>query len=395
MGYIKRPIKSQIEAAIERGKSVLLLGPRQTGKTTLIQKIPVNLYINLAVPAQRLQYERNPSLITGIVENLVEEMSSPVLIIIDEVQKVPILLDAAQDLIDRKLAKFILTGSSARKLRHTSQLNLLPGRVVALRMSPLTFEELPNTYTLEDLLLYGALPHIVLENNQEAREIDLDSYVTIYLEEEIRAEAIVRNIGAFARFLELAATESGNIVNFSKLSQEIGVAHTTITEYYQILEDCLVVERIEPLLKTKFRRRLTKSQKYIFFDLGIRRLSAREGRDIPEKYKGVLFEQLIGLELIRCSRLQPIRTKILFWRDSQGPEVDWVIQQEGLYIPIEVKWSTTATLQDAKHLQLFLKEYENTKNGYIVCRVEQKIKLAENIYALPWREVNRLILNKC
>ena len=391
MDYINRLLTTQLIAALERGKSILLLGPRQTGKTTLIKQLSYDFYMNLAVPAQRLKYEKAPELFTGEIEALAENFSSrSPLVIIDEVQKVPLLMDAIQDLIDRKIAQFVLTGSSARKLRHAHQINLLPGRVVVLYLSPLSIDEMLTPFAVEDLLYYGSLPHIALEKNLDNKNIDLSSYVTTYLEEEVRAEAVVRNMGSFARFLELAASESGQLVNFSKLSQEIGVAHTTIAEYYQILEDCLIVERVEPLLKSNLRRRLTKTQKYLFFDLGVRRLCAHEGVSLPKEYLGRLFEQLIGLELIRCSRLFSPQIDILFWRDSQGPEVDWVIRKQNLYIPIEVKWSSHVTLSDAKYLQSFLSEYENTQNGYIICRVERKIKLADRIYAIPWQLTGKL-----
>ena len=144
----------------------------------------------------------------------------------------------AQDLIDRGRANFILTGSSARKLRRGARINLLPGRVAALRIDPFSLLELPAK-DLHERLLYGSLPGILSVGNNVDRETDLESYVTTYLEEEVRAEAVVRNLGDFARFLELAASESGGIINLRKLSQEIGVAHTTIGAYYQILEDCL------------------------------------------------------------------------------------------------------------------------------------------------------------
>lgn len=167
------------------------------------------------------------------------------LVIIDEIQKVPPLLDVIQEIIDQKLAQFILTGSSARKLRREKTLNLLPGRLVSLRLDPLLHEELLDL-GLEAMLTYGALPGIALQANNDDRETDLSSYVETYLEEEIRAEALVRNIGQFSRFLEYAGLESGSIVNYSALSQEIGVSHTTIASYFEILEDCLITERVDP-----------------------------------------------------------------------------------------------------------------------------------------------------
>ena len=289
MKYITRLQEEKIKRLINRNKSVLLLGPRQTGKTTLISCFKSDLFISLVPPEIRQRYEKSPGLLTGEVEALENKgVSKRPLVFLDEVQKVPSILDSVQDLIDRRKANFILTGSSARKLRRGSQVNLLPGRVVALRLDPLILREAPAS-NLEERLLFGALPGILSVAHSEERETDLESYVTTYLEEEIRAEAVVRNLGSFGRFLEYAASESGQVVNLRKLSQEIVVSHTTINSYYQILEDCLVAERIEPITRSKTRKKLTKSQKYLLFDLGVRRLAAREGRGLPRDVFGRLF----------------------------------------------------------------------------------------------------------
>src|SRR5260363_362919 len=353
---------------------------------------PADCTLSLVQPVVRQRYERNPALLTGELEALAEDQQTRVRVWIDEVQKVPALLDGIQDLIDRQIAQFILTGSSARKLRVGPAANWLPGRVVALRLDPLMWSELSEIrMTLGDLLLYGSLPGIVAVSQPEDKETDLASYVTGYLEEEIRSEALVRNVGQFARFLSLAASESGQIVNLRKLSQEIGVAHTTIAAYYQILGDCLIAERIEALTTGKLRRRLTKAPKYLFFDLGIRRLSAREGRQLPESYWGRLFEQWVGLELIRALRASNSPGKLYYWRDSNGPELDWVLERQGAYIPIEVKWTEKPRLQDAKYLALFKREYPKTERAYLVCRTPTKVKLAEGIYACPWENLMTLM----
>lgn len=395
MNYVSRAIENLIQHDLNRGKSILLLGPRQTGKTTLIQRLSTDFSLSFIQPAVRLRYEQDPSQLTGEIEAFAEDKKTTPLVCIDEVQKVPEILDVVQDLIDRRIAKFILTGSSARKLRSRSKINLLPGRVVAYHLDPLTYAELTDAkinLSLEELLLYGSLPAITQDKTLRDKEKDLQSYVVTYLEEEIRAEAAVRNVGAFARFLTLAAAESGNIINFSKLSQEIGVAHTTIAGYYQILEDCLVAERIEPLFKTKMRRKLMKTPKYLLFDLGVRRLCADEGTQMPTKNLGMLFEQWVGLELLHYARLSEKRVKVYFWRDANGPEIDWVLEKEGRYIPIEVKWTDRPTLADAKHLALFKQEYPEFQVAYVVCQTPRKMKLAEKIYALPWQELSSLFV---
>jgi predicted AAA+ superfamily ATPase len=210
------------------------------------------------------------------------------------------------------------------------------------------------------------------------------------LEEEIRAEALVRNIGPFARFLELAASESGRLVNFRKLSQEVGVAHTTIIDYYQVLEDCLIVERVDPLTKSRTRRKLTRASKYIFFDLGIRRVAGNEGHHLPLDTWGHLFEQFVGLEMIREARLQEIASRVLFWRDPAGPEVDWILEREGVLTPVEVKWTKSPSAQDAKHISIFLDEYQQAKQGFLICQIDRPALLTKNIMALPWQKMNHI-----
>ena len=389
MDYINRLLEKPLQAALARGKSVLLLGPRQTGKTTLIGRLQVDWSLSLALVHERLRFEKDPGLLIGEVEALARSLKTMPLVFIDEIQKVPLLMDNVQYLIDRNIAQFILTGSSARKLR-SSHANLLPGRVVVLRLDPLVLSEIPQqTIQVEDLLYYGSLPNIITTADHTDKETDLYSYVSTYLEEEIRQEALTRNIGIFAKFLELVASESGKLSNFNNISQQLGVSHSTITSYFQILEDCLVVERVDAMHLSSTRRRLSKASKYILFDLGIRRSCAHEGTQLPDTYLGQLFEQWVGLELIRLARLHGPQWRIQHWRDSNGAEIDWVILQDQRMIPIEVKWTETPTLKDARHLKTFLQEYQ-IPCGYIVCRTPRPVQLSDTILALPWRKVGSL-----
>lgn len=391
MKYIPRLLEEKIKHALGRNKSVLLLGARQTGKTTLMNRFDSHLVISFVQPDVRQRYEKSPHLLKGEVESLNPASGGKrPLVILDEVQKVPDILDAVQDLVDRERANFILTGSSARKLRRGAQVNLLPGRVAVFRMDPFSLQEFPAK-RLDERLLYGSLPGILAVQDPSDREKDLESYVTTYLEDEVRSEAVVRNLGDFARFLELAASEAGGIVNLRKLSQEIGVSHTTIGAYYQILEDCLIAERVEPLTQSKTRKKLTKSEKYLFFDLGVRRLAAREGTKLSRDTLGRIFEQFVGLELLRCAHTANSPAKIRFWRDPDGPEVDWIIDKNGAYIPVEVKWTENPVPSDIRHLEVFLSEYPSAKVGYLICQVPRKAKLSNRIFAFPWQSVDELV----
>lgn len=395
MEYIHRFIESKIRESLDRGKGVLLLGPRQTGKTTLIEKqINPDISYTFAKSSIRQRYEQNPTLLEQELEERIQSYSQPPIVFIDEVQKIPAVMDIAQYLLDKKLAKMILTGSSARKLKTGKGINLLPGRVVSLNLSPFLYEEIKDlNFNLEELLLYGTLPGIILEKDNNLRETDLRSYITTYLEEEVRAEALVRNVGQFSRFLEIAAGESGKQLNFTRLSQDIGVADTTIKNYFQILEDCLIAHRIDPITNSQTKRRLIKSPKYLFFDLGVRRTCANEGTKLPQRVLGDLFEHLVGNELINRSQLSMPPVWVKYWRDTSGMGIDYVLDFQHQYIPIEVKWSDKPQANDAKHLMKFINEHSQTKQGYIVCRTPHRYKITDNITALPWQEIN-LIFNE-
>lgn len=386
MDYIPRQLNDAMSRALARGKSVLLLGPRQTGKSTLVGQVAADFTLSFVRPDTRQRYERLPALLAQEIAALPRRSDKVPLVVLDEVQRLPVCLDVVQDAIDRQVAQFILTGSSARQLRRGAKLNLLPGRVVTLHLDPFTLRELAPT-TLEDLLVFGSLPGIRAVPDAHDRETDLVSYVSTYLEEEVRAEALVRNVSAFARFLELAAGESGRIVNLSKLAQEVGVAHTTVGSYFQILEDCLIAERIEPLTSSRTRRKLTRSQKYLIFDLGVRRVCAREGSALPHSQVGHIFEQAMGLELIRALRFRADQARLRFWRDPDGPEIDWLVETSSDLVPIEVKWTDSPELKHAKHLNVFLDEYPQAKHGYILCRAPRPLRLSKRITALPWMQV--------
>lgn len=392
MTYIPRLIAKNIQDTLLRGKSVLLLGARQTGKTTLIEhQIKPDISYSFAQASIRQRYEKDPSLLEYELEEKIKSFSKPPVIFIDEVQKIPRIMDVAQIIIDKKAAQFIFTGSSAFKIKNGRDLNLLPGRVVSLIMTPLSMIEMPKLPKLEDLLLYGSLPGIFTESNLQDRDIDLNSYVITYLEEEIRLEALVRNVGSFSRFLEVAAAESGKQMNFTRLSQDVGVSDTTIANYFQILEDCLITSRIDPITQSQTKRRLIKSPKYIFFDLGVRRACAHEGIRLPERFMADLFEQFVGNELTIQSKLFSPNIRIKYWRDSAGPEIDFVLDIENQFIPIEVKFSEKPNMADAKHIHRFMDDYPQTKQGYVVCRTPQKYKISNHVMALPWQEMNQII----
>lgn len=392
--YFRRRLGAEMARQLRRGKSILLLGPRQTGKTTLLAGLGVDLSVSLASPAERQRYERDPALLSGEIRALTQRPGrrKRPLIAVDEVQRVPALMDVGQELIDGGLAQFVFTGSSARKLRRGRDINLLPGRVVALRLDPLLLEEAAPK-RIEEALLFGSLPGIRTLGLQTDKETDLRSYVETYLEEEIRQEAAVRQVGAFGRFLELAALESGRITNYANISREVGVSALTVQAYYEILYDCLVAERVEPLTHSASRKKLTRANRYLLFDLGVRRLAANEGRRPHPTRLGELFEQFVGLELIRFCRLHARQVRVRFWRDPDGPEVDFVLEREGSYLPIEAKLSDRPSQRDGRHLRVFMDEY-GAKEALVVCSTPRPVQLSKGIRAVPWQELPEVLSQK-
>ena len=389
--YYRRSIESDLEHHLGRGKSVLLLGPRQVGKTTILESLRSDLRLSLVLPSIRQRYEKDPSLLAGEIRALPRRPShrERPLVTVDEVQKVPALMDVGQELIDHGEAQFVFTGSSARKLRRGRDINLLPGRLVALRLDPLTIEE-NRPGTLNEALLFGALPGIRRIRRDKDKEADLRSYVETYLEEEVRQEALVRNVGTFSRFLELAGQESGRIANYSKISQDIGASAVSVRTYYEILCDCLVAERVDPVTRSSSRKKLTKSSRYLLFDLGVRRLAAGEGRRMHPSRLGDLFEQFVALDLIRSCRAHAPEARLRFWRDPDGPEVDWVLEHDGSYLPIEVKLTDRPTAKDARHLLVFMQEYK-AKGGLVVCATPRAIRLTRNVTAIPWQDLTAAV----
>lgn len=397
-----RIIDARLKQALARGHSVLLFGSRQTGKTTLIRSIirnmPEKMEYYLQDPTIRLDLEADP----GKIIRQIEAQKKKQIVFVDEAQKVPDIFDAAQYLIDNKKAQFILTGSSARKLRR-KEANLLPGRVRKFHLDPLLWSELGlirgntipeiamkniNTdagYSFAETLAYGSLPALVHMSADEKSD-HLRSYTEIYLEEEIRAEALARKMGAFSRFLELAANESGTSPNLTKLSNESGVSAPAIKGFYQVLEDTLVVERIDPFLR-KARKRILASSRYYFFDMGVRNALARLplSRDLASSQKGILFEHAVVLEIRRRIRALGKDYQTYYWRTSGGAEVDCVLDLGDEVIPIEIKSSKSVSLSELKGLQSFIDEYRGlVKRAYVIVMGGKKEKLTDTITLVPW-----------
>ncbi len=407
MNYYHRFIESSLVSPSSRNKIKILFGARQTGKSTLLRYLlgEQALFIDLQDSSKRLEFERRPKAFSEI---LLGKKEKKTVVVVDEIQKVPSLLDEVQWLYDSHPERFVffLTGSSARRLR-TSASNLLPGRSHLFHLNPLTAWEqtpapdceiLPSprrspsplfpSKTLEDLLIFGSLPGVFLEQEESARRT-LEGYVELYLEEEIRREGLAKDPGAFSRFLELAAMESGQMMNLTKLSSESGTPMTTIRLYYQVLVDTFIGYWLEPFTK-KSRKRLLTTPRFYFFDLGVRHAAARLPFDnsLIKMQKRQLLEHWVALELIHRVQALGRDYRVSFWRTVGGAEVDFVLETPEEVIPIEVKWTDSPSVADIRHLQIFLEDYRSkAQRAYLICRVAEKRQLADHVWAIPWSQL--------
>ena len=392
-----RFLQKKLSYFLKRGKSVLILGPRQVGKTTLVELLLEQefrerrvLVYNLLLPKTFFKLSENPELLKEEVEF---QKTKPI-VFIDEVQRLPQLLDVAQYLIDKGKAQFVLTGSSARKLRRRG-VNLAPGRLIRFFLPPLTWSELgfvkqslnPKLVNFEETLIYGRLPGIVMEKDKEVKKELLTSYSQVYLQEEIRAEAISRKIGEFSSFLQLSALESGKTINFANLSQQIGVSIPTIKSYYQILEDTLIAFKL-PVYKKSARERVVSSSRWYIFDIGVRNALARLplSPELLNLEKGVLFEHFVILELFYRLWLGELKGELFYWRKYSGVEVDCVLKGEKGVLPIEIKAKEFVSGKDVKGLARFLQEHKEAKEGVVVALTDRPARINDKIVVLPWRE---------
>lgn len=366
--------------------SFFLFGPRQTGKSTLVDRLLSGksaLKFDFLKTEVALLYKSNPKLFRSHAEKFIQDQEQP-LIVIDEVQKVPEILDNVQLLMhENKQVQFILTGSSARKLKRGGA-NLLGGRAIEYHLYPLTFSELGKNFDLHQILGRGSLPSIVDLETSLAEQI-LRTYVSIYMKEEIMDEALVRNIVPFNRFLEIAADQNGQLTNYTNIASDVGIASKTIQAYYQILEDTLVCTRVLPYLRGA-RRRLNQQSKYYFFDTGVTNLLCKHSIKPPvpaTSLFGRLFEHYIFLEFQRLAHYFHDPISIYHWRDSNDNEVDLIIEGADELLAIEIKSRESVSARDLKGLFRFGKDYPQAK---LIClsTTEHPYRL-EQVEVHPWK----------
>lgn len=358
-------------------KSHFLFGPRQTGKSSLIAEELQHSYpiINLLKTDIYLRLEASP----WELENMIP--SNAECVVIDEVQRIPILLNEVHRLIEEKKIKFLLTGSSARKLRRQNA-NMLGGRAWKAELFPLVSNEIEE-FDLNKYLLYGGLPPVYLGSEPDQ---ELAAYVDTYLKDEIQAEAIVRNLPAFVRFLHGAALSSGNILNYTKLASDLQVAPNTIKEFYSILSDTLIGFHVLPFNMTKKRKSLSSS-KFYFFDLGVKNfLCSIKGIPPKTDLYGQAFEHFICLEIRAYLSYRKKHMEMTFWMTTNHQEVDLII---GTELAIEVKSTDKITKKHLKGIQL-LKE-ENICKNYCVVSLDKTISQLEGIKIYHWQDFLKIL----
>lgn len=389
----------------------LMFGARQTGKSTLLRAAMPSaaITLDLSEPGLRSRYLAAPELFVAECKALPKRRSASY-VFVDEAQNVPALFDAVQHLYDqdRRRWRFVLCGSSARKLRGTGT-NLLPGRSMLHRLFPLTLVERPAdaapdaapespaplpwrhppqdrfaATSLETRLAFGELPGIAVAPERDRGEL-LRTYAVVHLEEEIRREALVKDWAAFLRFLHLAARESGQIVNHAAISRDSGITQPTVKSYYQLLEDMFVGFHVPGWSKSP-RKGILSTPRFCFFDVGVRHAAAglQASRATVRADPGPIFEQWVGIELWK--RLQYLGDGSLHYlRSKDGAEVDFIVERKGRATPIEVKWTERPTLTDCRHLLKFLDEHDKVApRGLVVCRCPRPMQLHERVLAVPW-----------
>lgn len=373
-----------IQPLLSRGRrSILLLGPRQVGKSTLLGLLEPDLVINLASPAAFRDYVTRPDRLEA---ELRAADSSTRTVLLDEVQRVPALLDAVQVILDDMPGRFrfLLSGSSARKLRR-GQANLLPGRIHVHYLHPLLASEMGSEFRLERVLAHGSLPGIYSERDPAARERDLRSYVDTYLREEIQLEALVRDIGAYTRLLEHVAAASGRVLNLRALCGDAGVSYETARRYLGVLEDTLVAFRV-PAWRGSDRSRLIAHPRVFLFDLGVRNALLRRPLDRPlEDERGLLLEHLVAYELHRrAGDLWP-EARLWHFRTHGGTEVDFVLEVGRELWGIEVKSSRDVRAKSLAALDGLAAHTRQLKRRIVVFLGARRQKL-NGVEVLPLEE---------
>lgn len=378
-----RKIQRILTLKLPKQQSAFLWGARKTGKTTLLkERFPNSLVYDFLKTDLFLEISKNPVLLRErILAKNTALLKEP--IIIDEVQKVPQVLDEVHWLIENKGLSFVLCGSSARKLKRGHS-NLLGGRAWRYELFPFVSHEIEKVDLLR-VLNHGLIPIHYLQNSEESKKI-LKAYVQDYLREEVFAEGLTRNIPAFSRFFDAFGYAHGDLTNYCNIARECGVDSKTVKEYYQILIDTLIAIRVEPFKERQSRQVIMKASKYYMFDVGVAGyLTKRHITELRGIEFGRAFEHFILMEIIAYRSYSNKDFPIHFWRTKTGLEVDFILGKGE--VAIEVKGSSRVDRKEMNGLNAFIDAYPAKKN-IIVCN-EKEERLHDKIAILPWENFLR------
>ncbi|NGX59465.1 MAG: hypothetical protein KR126chlam3_00617 [Chlamydiae bacterium] len=357
-------------------KSFFLFGPRGTGKTFWVRKkFKKGLYLDLLENDLFVDLTEDPGLLEEIIPKGFKNW-----VIIDEVQKIPALLNEVHRLIEQKKYRFILTGSSARQLRKKG-VNLLAGRALTYSMYPLTVQELKSEFDLKKALKIGMLPSVQKEPDPKKY---LTSYVKTYLREEVLHEGITRNLGAFSRFLVAASFSQGSMLNMTDVARECGIERKTVAGYFDILEDLLLSYRL-PVFSKRAKRKVASHPKFYYFDVGVyRTIRPRGPLDSPEEIGGIALETLFFQHLMAINDYFNGEYELYYWRTSSGIEVDFIAYGPKGLLAFEVKRGARHKPADFQGLLEFKKEYPMAKL-YLV-NGSKRAKKEGNVQILPFEQ---------
>lgn len=356
-------------------KSILLLGPRQVGKSTLIKSLKPDLTINFANEDVLLDFAGEPSALRNELDRTKART-----VFIDEVQRLPSVLNTVQSIIDNEKVKFYLTGSSARKLKRGGA-NLLPGRVLNYQLGPITLKELSYEIDIKKELVYGFLPEVLTSNSKTENARLLMSYAANYLKEEIQAEALTRSLEAFARFLNEVSKLVGQFIDYTKISKRCRISRHSCPNYFEILEDTMLGARIFPNQDLLEKADLVKHPKFYFFDGGV--LSGLR-KEFSPGYEtlGVLSEQAVFSQILHSSQALGKNIEISSFRTRGGLEIDFLVKLDGRYHAIEVKHSDRLISDDIAPLKMAAGYF--TKYRPLVIHMGKKEQKLDSVWCLPF-----------